>query len=136
MIPIEFLFAKMLFERNLNVEAFQITTFESVFVLIFTCFYFNKNLKKETIDKIKDEPKWLVVFVCIQIALTSIMKIFVADYLSLTIIGISTNLIPLLTVVFAYFTLGEKLQIFEIIVLVLTVVIIALLIYQQKISDK
>ena len=102
---------------------------KSFIVLIFVLFWQNKNLKTQTYDKLKNQPKGALIFRSIQTATVSMLKIFLTEYFSLIILAIANNSVPMITVFLAYFILGEKLSYFEILILVLILPPIVVIIY-------
>jgi drug/metabolite transporter (DMT)-like permease len=67
-------------------------------------------------------PKKGLIFRSVQLGSTMIINTLVAKVMSLTIISVIKSLIPAFVVVIAWFALGERLKIFELGIMVMTII--------------
>ena len=116
-----FLCAKYLYDRNPDLNPFQMLMLRSGFALLFQLVIVNKELKKAVWDGVDKKSAGPLVFRSIQGTMTNIINYSVTKYLPLTMIAIVNNMGPLVTLVFAYFLLKERIKRFEILMIALTV---------------
>ena len=81
----------------------------------------NFKLKKAVWDGISRDTVGPLIFRTIQGSCTNIINFSVTKYVPLTMISIVNNMSPLITVVFAFLILKEKIKTFEVIMIILTV---------------
>lgn len=116
-----FLCAKYLYDRNPDLNPFQMLMLRSGFALLFQLIIVNKELKKAVWDGVDKKSAGPLVFRSIQGTMTNIINYSVTKYLPLTMIAIVNNMGPLVTLVLAYLILKERIKRFEILMIVLTV---------------
>ena len=131
--PLDIIFSKILFDRITTLGAFQITFFRSLIVLAVIGIYLNFNLKSETYTKLKGVPKKALIFRDVQSGAAAIINTAVAKVISLTMIAVIKSLIPTFVVIIAWLFIGEKLKIFELGIMVMTISgIIVILVNRKK----
>jgi len=127
-----FLAAKYLYARDEALGPFQMLFMRSCFAIVFQVIYVNKNLKKAVWDDVDRKSAGPLIFRSIQGSATNIINYSVTKYLPLTIIAIVNNMGPMLTVILAYFILKERLRLFDVVMLVLTIGgVLLVVIYEQ-----
>ena len=80
----------------------------------------NCGLKKAVWDGIKGPNIKALTFRTTQGAMTQIISYYCVKFLPLTIIAVTANLAPIITVVIAFLVLKEKVKNFEIIIMILS----------------
>ena len=110
-----------MFNRIPTLGAFQITFFRSLIVLAVIGIYLNFNLKSETYTKLKGVPKKALIFRNVQSGAAAIINTAVAKEISLTMIAVIKSLIPAFVVIIAWLAIGEKLKMFELSIMVMTI---------------
>ena len=116
-----FLCATELYRRNPELTPFQMLTMRSVFALSTQLMVVNVNLKSAVWDGISRDSVGPLIFRTIQGSCTNIINYSVTKYVPLTMISIVNNMSPLITVVFAFLILKEKIKLFEVIMIILIV---------------
>ena len=121
MYSVCFLCAAALYNRNPDLTSFQMLTMRSVFALSTQLVILNVNLKSAVWDGISRDSVGPLIFRTLQGSCTNIINFSVTRYIPLTMICIVNNMSPLITIVFAFLLLKEKIKSFEIIMIVLTI---------------
>ena len=117
--PVDLFTMKFLFDKYPGIGAFQLVAARSIISLLVLVIYLHKNLYHVTVRKLKGAPKGGLIFRCVQSALAMILKTVITRYLSITLISIVYNMIPMFVVIIAWCTLNEKIDVFEMGILLL-----------------
>jgi len=116
-----FIAAKYLYIRDPTLTPFQMLFMRSCFAITLQTLYVNKALKKAVWDGVDRKSVGPLVFRSAQGSITNVINYSVTKYLPLTIIAIVNNMGPMITVVLAFCLLKERLKLFDVVCLVLTV---------------
>ena len=85
--------------------------------LIILLMLINVNFKKIMYDSVNKQDYPFLAFKTFSSTLTQIINSFASKYIPLTIIGVVNNLSPMVTVLFAFIFLGERLRVLDLIFL-------------------
>ena len=99
-------------------------TFRSAFALLCQIITYNRHLKKHVWDDVNKNNVCPLATRSGLGTITNLINYSVTKYLNLTLIAVVNNLTPPVTVVFAVLLLKEKIALFQIIMLVITVAMI------------
>lgn len=133
--PVDLFTVKYLYDKYPLIGAFQLIVARSIIGIVVMLLYLNRDLKKVTIDDIKNQPKGGLTFRSTQSAVAMILKTIVTKYISITIISIVYNMMPIFTVIIAYFALKERIDIFEMFILLATTAALVAIIVQGYSSN-
>ena len=114
--------AKMLYNRNPDLNPFNMLLMRSSFALGIMIIAYNIRLKKAVWDGVNRTNVGPLIFRTIQGSTANIISLSLNKYLNLTIISIVTNMSPLISMVLAYLILKEKIKGFEVFMLFMTIV--------------
>ena len=117
-----FLFSTLLYDRNEDLNSFQMLTMRASFSILLMMVFVNVKLKKAVWDGVDRKSSCPLFFRSVQGSLTNVINFTAAEVVPLTMISIVNNMGPVCQVILAYFILKESLRCFEILMLVLTVV--------------
>lgn len=129
---------KYLFNKYPNIGAFELIVARSVISLIVLLVYLNVKVVKVTVTQVKGKPKGALVFRCVQSSVAMILKTIITKYLSITLISIVYNMIPMFVIIIAWLLLREKIDRIEIAILGLTVILLSAIVWDghKKNDDK
>jgi drug/metabolite transporter (DMT)-like permease len=116
---LNFVAAQYLFRRNSDLGSFQLLYARSVISIATLALFFGRNLKTDTIDKVRGQPKAALVFRSVQSGWSNIIKTIGAAYISLLMISLVASTGPLFAVALAWCLLGETIRPFEGLILLL-----------------
>ena len=100
-----------------------------VFGICIQLVWLNRNLKKAVWDDINRTNSGPLIIRSGQGAVSNIINTAVSKFLPLTMISVVNNLGPPITIFAAYFFLKEKLKMFELIMVVLTIAAVFVFIF-------
>ena len=90
----------------------------SVFALVIQLMVLNVNLKSAVWDGISRDSVGPLVFRVFQGIALNIIEFSVVKYIPMTMISIVYNMSPLITIIFAFLLLKEKVKTFEVIMVI------------------
>lgn len=95
----------------------------------------NKDIKYVMYDSINRDNVGALIFRTVQGNLSITIQFMCVKYFSLTTVGVTQNLAPLITVVLAYYILSEKLAFFQIAALIISFAGILIVILGGDVED-
>ena len=116
-----YLCGSYLYDRNPELVPFQMLIMRAAFAIITLIAYYNKELKKAVWDGVDRASSPPLIFRSIQGSLDDLIGFTATAVIPLTMISIVNNMSPLITVIMAYIILKERIQGFEILMIILTV---------------
>lgn len=111
----------LLYRRNDGLGTFQALVMPCVFGICLQVIELNVGLKKAIWDGINKGNVCPLIVRTSQGAISNLISTAVTKALPLTIIGVVSNLAPVIVVIAAFFLLKERLKVFEIVTILLTV---------------
>lgn len=127
--PIDLFAMKYLFDKYPNIGAFQLIVARSAISVIVLLAYLNVRVYKVTVTQVQGKPKGALVFRCVQSSVAMILKTIITKYLSITLISIVYNMIPMFVIIIAWLTIREKIDRIEIGVLGLTTIFLSAIVW-------
>ena len=116
-----FLCARLLYDRNPAMSPYQMIIMRSIFALLFQGLQLNTGLKAAVWDGIhRPTVDCLVARTSLGVAINSI-NYAVARSLPLSYLAITINMGPFVTLVLAYFMLKERITVFDVTMISMTV---------------
>ena len=129
-----FLTARLLYDRNPELNPYQMIAMRSIFAIIFQGLYVNKELKAAVWDGVnRHNSGALVARTLLGVAINSI-NYGIARYLPLSYLAIAVNMGPFVTLILAYFMLHERITVFDVTMITLTVAGILVVISQREVE--
>ena len=127
-----FLTARLLYDRNPEMNPYQMIAMRSLFALIFQALYVNKELKAAVWDGInRHNSGALIARTVLGVAINSI-NYALTRYLPLSYLAIAVNMGPFVTLILAYFILHERITAFDVTMITLTIAGILVVITQRE----
>ncbi len=118
----------LLYHRNPGLGPFQALVMPCLFGITCQVIQLNLGLKKAVYDGINKTNVVPLIIRTTQGVLSNLINTAVTKFLPLTIIGVVSNLAPVIVVIAAFFLLKEKLKVFEIVIILLTVACVILVV--------
>lgn len=116
-----YLTSTFLFNRNSDLNPFQLTTMRSVFAIACQIILYNRALKAAVWDGVDRASAGPLFFRSMQGCFSNIINFSATACVPLTMISIINNMSPLVTLIFAFLILKERIKCFEVLMIVLLV---------------
>ena len=127
-----FLTARLLYDRNPDMNPYQMIAMRSIFAIAFQAMYVNKELKAAVWDGInRNNCGALVARTALGVAINSI-NYAIARYLPLSYLAIAVNMGPFITLILAYYMLNERITVFDVTMITMTIAGILVVISQRE----